>query len=135
MKKILLALGLMLAALPAGAHSTKPTDMVSINAINYDETGAIEKSNTVYSKPWSQVRVDAETLHWIDVRIARARAIVPQEKTFRIAHLVMIDGQISRVLLLSEYGTAIAAEQETGIICLTSTAGNGPLQFATKCVD
>jgi len=127
MKKILLAVVLLLVGLPAFAHNTKPSDTVSVEASTFGPDGAIETSHQVYSKPWAQIKLDATTIQKIEKGISKYRSSGNPDRTYRIVHLVLVDNDIQRALVLTELGTAIAIELLDGRICYTSTQGNGML--------
>lgn len=125
MKK-LLVLALLTLSMPVYAHSTKPTDIVSVDYSVYrdDATVAVEKT---YSKPFGQMKIDKSTIIKIDTYINRVKDQLDLDKQFRIVHLVITNDQIQRAMLVSEYGTAVAIDLMTAQICYVTTAGNGNL--------
>lgn len=135
MKKSLLTICLILACLPAAAHNTRPTDTVSVDATTYDSYGTTELSSAVYTKPWSQIKIDAKTVQKIDGLIAKFRADHRDwvDKSYRIIHLSMADGHITRAMVLTEYGTAISMDLHNNHYCYTSIAGNG--NIGGTCAD
>jgi hypothetical protein len=128
MKKPAIA-GLLLALLasPAGAHSTKPGDVVQVESETYDSFGATVTSHKLYSKPWGQIKVDAATVRTIDAFIHKWLSNSPEsvEKEFRIVHLRIIDNNVTHAVLLGKYGTVLVADIAFNTLCFVSVSGNG----------
>lgn len=134
MKRYLLALILTAVCLPAMAHNTKPSDIVTVEASTYNQAGDTELTHKVYSKPWGQMKIDAATVKWVDAQIVTIKSHLDLDKTFRITHLVIVDNEIQRVMLTTEYGTSIAIDRSVNQFCYITPAGNGPLQASIQCV-
>lgn len=131
MKKLLI-LALLTLSTPAYAHSTKPTDIVSVDYSVYrdDATVVVEKT---YSKPFGQMKIDKSTIAKIDAYTNRIKKDLVIDKQFRIVHLVITNDKIQRALLVSEYGTAVAIDLVTSQVCYVTTAGNG--NIGNHCPD
>lgn len=131
-KKLLLSLGCFLFVQPSYAASTLRTeanDIVSIYAAAYgnDASPSYEKT---YKKPWGKVKLDAKTINKMKAILAQTKPYKEYSETFRVAHLVLVNDEIQRVLFVSDGGTAIAIEMsggpsETSRYCQTSVGGNG----------
>lgn len=132
MKKLLI-LALLALSTPAYAHSTKPTDVVSVDYSIYDETGAIEVSRKNYSKPFGQMKIDKSTIIKIDTYLNRIKGDLVIDKQFRIVHLVITDNQVQRAVLISEYGTAVAIDLTNAQTCYVVVSGNG--NIGSHCPD
>lgn len=132
MKK-LLVLAFLTLSMPVYAHSTKPTDIVSVDYQIYRDDATVAVAKT-YSKPWGQMKIDKSTIIKIDSYINRVKDQLDLDKQFRIVHLVITNDEIQRALLVSEYGTAVAIDLGlNGQTCYLVVAGNG--NIGSHCPD
>lgn len=130
MRKLPLGLSLLLIALPAGAHNTKPTDVVSVES-EVIKSDSEPGTSTNYSKPWSQIKVDASTEQKVNAGIVKLLKNEPSQH-FRIIHLHIVNDRVLAVVLASEYGTTLAVDTHDAKICYTTVYSNGGIQ--SSCI-
>ena len=131
-KKLLLVLcsfGFLQPSYAASTLRTDANDIVSIYSAAYKNDGSPSYEKT-YKKPWSKVKLDAKTLAKMKTILAQTATYKEYSEAFRVAHLVIVNDELQRVLFVSDGGTAIAIEvsggpSETSRYCQTSVGVNG----------
>jgi hypothetical protein len=133
MRKILAAFAL-LTCLPAFAHNTKPGDVVQVEAMAFNDMGDTTTSHKLYTRPWSQIKIDATTVRAIDAIFHKYRNQTNStlETKYRFLHLTLVDNRVQRALLLTEYGTVLAVDLTRNGYCYVTVAGNGGVGSACE---
>lgn len=123
MNRFLLAclFGLSMPALPIFA-APQPTDQVMIMNWGFSEQDDIKR----YTKMWKDIKLAPQTVAKINQKIKALEA--DSHEKFRITHIRMSMDKVSRILLLSDWGSAVAIEFRNGeqdVVCQMTIDGNG----------